>query len=70
VGAWEAGRSRFVAGDFNGDGRADIGGFYDYGSAHARLFVWDGTTTGFTGPTQRWDSTGPNTWDANRSRFI
>ncbi|OLF13499.1 FG-GAP repeat domain-containing protein, partial [Actinophytocola xanthii] len=33
VGAWDQTRSKPVAGDFTGDGRADLGVFYDYGNA-------------------------------------
>jgi hypothetical protein len=39
---------RTVSGDFNGDGRAEVASFYDYGSGAARLHVWLSTGTGFS----------------------
>jgi hypothetical protein len=47
VGGFDAKATRLVAGDFNGDGRADVAAEYDYGSGNTGLFVWwanpDGT---------------------------
>ncbi len=39
---------RVVAGDFNGDGKDDICGFYDYGKGEIRAFVWRSTGSKFT----------------------
>jgi hypothetical protein len=67
AGNWDAGRSTFVAGDFDGDGRSEIGGFYNYGNGHTRLWVFSGI--GGTISTRiAWDS-GPGNWDAGRSTF-
>lgn len=69
-GNWDLGSSRVVAGDFTGDNRADIGAFYDYGGAHARLFVFAAAGAGdFAAPVVRWDS-GPGNWSVASSRFM
>src|SRR6185436_353277 len=43
VDGWNLSQSRFVTGDFDGDGKSDIGGFYDSGGGLTRLWVWRGT---------------------------
>lgn len=52
-GSWD--RLRWTSGDYNGDGRTDIGGFYNYADAGIALFTWlarpDG---GFATPTRGW----------------
>ncbi|WP_229799231.1 hypothetical protein, partial [Couchioplanes azureus] len=67
-GNWESGRASYVAGDFDGDGQGEIGAFYDYGDAHAKLFVFDDVTGK---PTSRtvWDS-GRGNWDMARTRLV
>jgi hypothetical protein len=67
--SWNLPLSRFVAGDFNGDGKSDLGGFYDYGGATTKLWVWHGTAGGFTAPVIEWDS-GVNSWNLSQSRFV
>ncbi|MEV4140157.1 RICIN domain-containing protein [Dactylosporangium sp. NPDC049742] len=49
-------RIKIVAGDFNGDGLADVAEFYDYGSAQTKL--WMHYSTGFvlSGGQLEWDS--------------
>jgi V8-like Glu-specific endopeptidase len=49
-GCWEWARSKIVAGDFNGDGKDDIGVFYDYGNNTSGLMTFTSTGTGFTTP--------------------
>ena len=57
---------KLVVGDFNGDGRTDVGQFYDYGNAQTKLWVhWSQTNNTFTGPNLQWDS-GPNAWYLGR----
>lgn len=56
-GNFEWGSSRFIPGDFNGDGRDDIAAFYNYfGSSHSALFVWSGTVNGVGPFTRSWSS--------------
>jgi hypothetical protein len=69
AGNWEAWRSRFVTGDFNGDGRTDISGIYDYGNGLTRLFFWDAKPDGGFTTDMRWDS-GAGNWEAWRSKFV
>jgi hypothetical protein len=40
--------SRFVSGDFNGDGRDDIATMYDYAGSLVRIHVWLSTGSAFT----------------------
>ncbi|GAA2780113.1 FG-GAP-like repeat-containing protein [Crossiella cryophila] len=66
---WERTSSTFIAGDFNGDGRDDMAGLYDYGNYDVALFVADGTVEGHTKPAQQW-RTGQGQWDPARSRLV
>ncbi len=43
---------RMVAGDFNGDGKDDVCGFYDYGKGETRAFVWQSGGDSFS---LKWD---------------
>ncbi len=61
--------SRIVAGDFNGDGKADIAAFYDLGGAATRLYVWNGTASGFDAPVLKWDS-GAGQWDQWKATYL
>ena len=40
-------KGRFVSGDFNGDGKDDIAGMYNYGDNKPKLFVWPSTGSSF-----------------------
>ncbi|MEV1118670.1 FG-GAP-like repeat-containing protein [Actinosynnema sp. NPDC049800] len=61
--------ARWVAGDFNGDGRADIATFYNYDGGVTRAFVWYGNATGFDPMVQQWDG-GPQNWEAQGARIL
>ena len=54
---------RVVAGDFDGDGKCDIAGFYDYGNANTGALVWKSTGTQFS-PTS-WYMSGAGNMDAS-----
>ncbi|MET9951464.1 transglycosylase family protein [Streptomyces sp. NPDC006339] len=61
TGSWNAEMSKVTAGDFNGDGRTDIGVLYGYGQQSDgtnRTGLWKFTSTGtdFTNPVMSWDS--------------
>ncbi|GGQ01286.1 FG-GAP-like repeat-containing protein [Streptomyces roseolilacinus] len=62
---WNAGK--VASGDFNGDGKADVGVFYDRGlGADGRygsnLYTFTSTGTAFGGPSLKWESTGAFRW--------
>ena len=59
-------KARFVTGDFDGDGRTDIGAAYDNGNANTSFLTWHATTTGFDNPITQW-STGAGAWSLGRS---
>ncbi|MFI1796448.1 FG-GAP-like repeat-containing protein [Streptomyces sp. NPDC020379] len=63
---WNAGKP--VAGDFNGDGKADIGVLYDYGNRTA-LWTFISTGTGFASPKQAWDS-GSERWSWSAAKPV
>jgi hypothetical protein len=67
-GTWDWNRIRAVAGDFDGDGRAEIGAFYNYDGAQTRLFLFDDVATGLT-VRQTWDSAAGN-WDGTRAKYV
>ncbi|NJC69016.1 PKD domain-containing protein [Planosporangium thailandense] len=54
---WGGGTKFMTAGDFNGDGKADLGLFYDYGDGHVALFTLLASGGGgFTAPTLGWNA--------------
>ncbi|MFI9066504.1 transglycosylase family protein [Streptomyces sp. NPDC053429] len=72
TGSWNWDRSKPVAGDFNGDGKADVGVLYDNGqdadgTNHTALWTMTSTGSGFGGPVRKWDS-GSNSWNADASK--
>ncbi|MBK5225971.1 MAG: VCBS repeat-containing protein [Thermoleophilia bacterium] len=66
-GDWEWNRSKIAAGDFDGDGKADLGVFYNYDNAMSGLWFMksDGTSAA---PSLAWSSR-PGDWDWNRSKI-
>jgi serralysin len=69
VGNWDWARTKLVAGDFNGDGLADVTAFYDYGSAQTKAWSFRGTVDGVDPPVVTWDS-GVNNWHASRANPV
>ncbi len=53
---WSA--AQFVAGDFNGDGKADVMAAYNLGVGSTGLYEWLGTATGLSYQGQIWSSSG------------
>ncbi|MGW9061742.1 S1 family peptidase [Streptomyces sp. NPDC055733] len=71
--SWDWGRSKVVAGDFDGDGRGDVGVLYGNGQGSDganRTALWTLTSngSGFGGPVRKWDSAGSISWDWERSK--
>ncbi|MEU1288292.1 FG-GAP-like repeat-containing protein [Kitasatospora sp. NPDC005856] len=65
TGSWNWSASKPVAGDFNGDGKTDIGILYNYGGNDTGLLTLLSTGTGFAAPAKLWDSGAGNfNWDA------
>ncbi|MET0134351.1 MAG: RICIN domain-containing protein [Kibdelosporangium sp.] len=58
----------YVAGDFDGDGRADIGQLRGT-AAQTKLWVHTATATGFAAPVQQWDS-GAGNLDRGKATFL
>ncbi|MFF8570932.1 S1 family peptidase, partial [Streptomyces sp. NPDC015408] len=72
-GSWDWGRSKVVPGDFDGDGRGDVGVLYDYGrqsDGTNRTALWTLTSSGsgFGKPVKVWDSADGGSWAWSRSK--
>ncbi|MEV4922548.1 transglycosylase family protein [Streptomyces roseoverticillatus] len=74
-GSWNWDRSKVVAGDFNGDGKADVGVLYDNGEDgkgvnHTALWTFGGNGKGFDKPNRTWESvdSGAGSWNGSRSK--
>jgi hypothetical protein len=70
-GSWTWASSKLTSGDFNGDGKADVGVLYDYGQSagvnHTGLWSFTSTGSAFQQPVKVWDSgTGSWDWDAGK----
>jgi parallel beta-helix repeat protein len=60
--------NRFVCGDFNNDGKADIAAMYDYGSNNARLHSWTSNGGSFqpNGYANNWWISNANSYDVSK----
>ncbi|MFH8404100.1 esterase, partial [Streptomyces sp. NPDC018019] len=75
TGSWNADRTKLVTGDFNGDGKTDLGAFYNQGQDsdgvnHAALFTFSGRNdgaNGLYGPVKVWENGNTGSWDWYRS---
>ncbi len=77
TGSWNWNRSKPVAGDFNGDGKADLGILYnegqdDQGVNHTAFHIGYGTADGIHGPKRAWDNNDRTTgsWNADRTKLV
>ncbi|WP_063607814.1 FG-GAP-like repeat-containing protein [Amycolatopsis rifamycinica] len=67
AGNWNLGQSTWRAGDFNGDGRADLAAFYDYRDNTANLFLWYANASGgFTAQNVKWNGGIPS----GKAKFV
>ncbi|MER5778283.1 VCBS repeat-containing protein, partial [Streptomyces sp. NPDC002039] len=75
-GSWNADASKVTAGDFDGDGRTDVGILYNYGqdtqgANRTGLWTFTSTGTGFSDPTMLWDSANRSvSWNWYRSDLV
>ncbi|MEU9065623.1 trypsin-like serine protease [Streptomyces sp. NPDC048306] len=75
-GSWNGSRSQTFSGDFNGDGRSDVGVLYDNGTRtdgggnRTTLWTFNSTGSGFDKPVKAYDSTDSGSWTWNRSKAI
>ncbi|MFI1975202.1 FG-GAP-like repeat-containing protein [Streptomyces wedmorensis] len=72
-GSWNWDRSKVTTGDFNGDGKADVGILYDNGQTEdsrnvSALWTLTSTGTDFTNPSKKWDS-GADSWNTKTSKL-
>ncbi|ANW22458.1 FG-GAP-like repeat-containing protein [Streptomyces clavuligerus] len=72
-GSWTWDRSKLTAGDFNGDGKTDVGILYNNGQtedSRNKSALWTLTSTGtdFTNPSKKWDS-GDDSWNSDTSKL-
>ncbi|MFI0443801.1 esterase, partial [Streptomyces eurythermus] len=75
TGSWNADTSKLTAGDFDGDGRTDVGVLYGYGrqddgTNRTGLWKFSSTGTGFNAPVMSWDSAaGFGSWNWKASKL-
>jgi hypothetical protein len=69
AGNWEWSRSKVIAGDFDGDGNADVAILYDYPNMDTALFTLYSYGPGFWGPSLEWRS-GAGNWEWVRSKLF
>ncbi|MFD5426737.1 FG-GAP-like repeat-containing protein [Streptomyces sp. NPDC127084] len=68
VDSWDQTRAKTVTGDFNGDGRDDLGAFYGYADGSEKIWTFSATADGKFVPVPSWSST---TWgDWNRTSLL
>ena len=61
---WSRSMTKLTTGDFNGDGRDDIAGLYDYAAGAVKLWHFQGQATGgFAAPTVAWSHDTWGDWD-------
>ncbi|MEV7130966.1 FG-GAP-like repeat-containing protein [Streptomyces sp. NPDC093260] len=70
--SWNWNSSKLTSGDYNGDGKSDIGVLYNYGQTvdgrnHTGLWAFNSTGDGFQAPVKVWDS-GSDSWNWNASK--
>ncbi|WP_137994065.1 FG-GAP-like repeat-containing protein [Streptomyces vilmorinianum] len=61
TGSWTANNAKYVTGDFNGDGRDDLGALYRYSDTAVKLWLFTATPAGGFTAKQAWSS---DTWGA------
>ncbi|MET9319495.1 VCBS repeat-containing protein [Streptomyces sp. NPDC003038] len=65
-GNWTFANVKLTAGDYNGDGRSDVGAFYGYSDGRAALFTLTAQTDGgFNAPVKSWNVPTGQWWAEN-----
>ncbi|MFJ8697397.1 FG-GAP-like repeat-containing protein [Streptomyces roseolilacinus] len=68
-GTWARDRAKFLTGDFNGDGRDELGVFYGQGDNTVKQYVFPTTAAGvFTAPQVWWTGPAATTYDWNKAQ--
>ncbi|MEU7132048.1 FG-GAP-like repeat-containing protein [Streptomyces sp. NPDC046261] len=68
--SWWGRNMRIVAGDFDGNGRADIGAMYGYGDGSVALFTFPSDPDGgFGTPVKSWNAK-PGEWNAGNVQLV
>jgi hypothetical protein len=68
-GNWYFQHVRLVSGDYNGDGRDDVGAMYGYASGRVALFTFVANAAGgFAAPVKSWE-TAPGNWTFARVKL-
>ncbi|MFI5831856.1 FG-GAP repeat domain-containing protein [Streptomyces sp. NPDC051578] len=65
--SWNADASKVTAGDFDGDGKTDVGVLYNYGqqadgTSRTGLWKFSSNGSGFNNPVKKWESTSSWNW--------
>lgn len=68
-GNWEGRATKLTTGDFNNDGKTDIGSMYGYRGNQTRFFTSAGQAAGIGAPKKIWDS-GLGNWNAGASQVV
>ncbi len=70
AGNWNEANATWVAGDFNGDGKADLAGIYNYGSSTTGVWIWPGSSSSYLGgDVLAWKS-GAGTFDWTKTKWV
>jgi hypothetical protein len=66
---WNPAATKFTtSGDFNGDGKSDIGAIYDYGNSN--IGIWSLESTGSSFSPKLMLLTGPNMWNVAATKYV
>jgi hypothetical protein len=68
-GGWDAARSQWTSGDFDGDGKTDLCTLYNFGGGTSKLFVFLSSGSSFPAG-ETWWSSSARSFDATRSKLM
>jgi len=70
AGNWDWKGSKFLSGDYNGDGDEDIAIFYGYGSSKVAVFVFLSNGSSRFASQGAWYASASGAWDWNRTKIL